>query len=385
MNLFQCIVERLVNIDNNSNMFCAVYRIKPDNVSALHKITFQRLLSKLHPCSSGSEHRRMKMEFFYETIHDFYFSSNHKERNTFITCFGKVQSVYHTLHRFLFLYKWKKAKIRVTTDLQLNEIDTRRRNVICIFHANSKFLFRLEDLLKIVYTSLTNTYYFFSEPLTIKNPYNNLPFSKSILYYIHYYVVTYADISYIKYDHLNVFLKFKQLHFNLSRFIDMNTSVLRDYAIQNYITHSTKGQLYNDIVHFIQQYNLGKDFSNKILIDVEFPVDNLVDIMKPYLSLYIQSTYALTVSAQQKARQTLYTKLKQFQIFNPCFGKRNIVFKYVVVDGIYKRVKSHIEFNSKHCSFAEHKNSHFLSNHETYTYDEENDAMQGDIGNIYND
>ena len=43
----------------------------------------------------------------------------------------------------------------------------------------------LEELLKIIYVSLTNTSSFFSEPITIKNPYNNIPFDKSILFHIY--------------------------------------------------------------------------------------------------------------------------------------------------------------------------------------------------------
>ena len=381
---FQYIVERILNLHDKSiqnNVFSKAYI--PDHINVLQKQTFQTLLKKMETVNSVVNKRIAKMQYFYETYHNFYFSKKYEERNEFLKYFGKVQRVYNGFEKLAFRYKWHKANLSVTTDLQLNEIENGQRNVMCIYHANAKYLFRFEDLLKIVYTSLTNTFMLFSEPLTIKNPYNNLPFGKSLLYYMHYFHVTFADIRYIPYDHVNVFTRFKQFHFDLSRFIDMNTSLLREYAIHNYISNSTKSQMQSDIIQFIKQYNIDKDYAEKILIDHEFPVDTLIAVMKPYLRLYIQSIYALTFPAQQNARKNMHAALQQFQKFNPCFGKRNIIFKYVFVDGVIKRVQSHIEFNCKHARFHYLDTKKFMTNHLIYTYSEENDAMEGDISNIY--
>ena len=97
--------------------------------------------------------------------------------------------------------KLRKSKLVVNSDMQLNIIDINDINVICIYHINSKYLFKIEDLLKIIYISLTNCFSFIADPNTIKNPYNNICFGKSILYYIYYYLISYSKIKYIKSDY----------------------------------------------------------------------------------------------------------------------------------------------------------------------------------------
>ena len=92
------------------------------------------------------------------------------------------------LNRFVYNYKYNKAKIVVDTDMGLNKLNINDHNVFCLFHNNSKYLFLINDLIKIINSSLTNSYMFFSQPLPSKNPYNNLPFTKSNLYNIYLFL-----------------------------------------------------------------------------------------------------------------------------------------------------------------------------------------------------
>ena len=170
------IINRLINLDNN--IFSLNYD-KTDTVSGMHKIFFYNLYNNIQTKTYTS-----KFCFLNETLNNFYFINKPIERYEFLVFFYKIQKTYHILNRFVFLYKYKKSRLTVSTDLQLNEIKIEDPNVICIYHIGSKYLFKIEELLKIIYISLTNCFSFFSEPLSIKNPYNNIPFGKSILYYI---------------------------------------------------------------------------------------------------------------------------------------------------------------------------------------------------------
>jgi len=361
MNTFETIIYKLINIQNN--IFSPKYD-NSDKVGGLYKIFFG--------CYIGNKNYKTKFQFLNETINNFYFSQKHEERNEFINYFNKIQKIYHTLNRFSYKYKVKTSKLVVDTDLQLNNITINDNNTICIYHNQSRYLFKIEDLLKILYTSLTNTYLFFSEPITIKNPYNNLPFGKSILYYIYFYIINNFKIGYTKSSHVDLFLKFAECNFNMTRFVNNYEHILRELSIINYLYNSTKTQLKEYISKMIKGYNNSKDNRKKIEIDSEFPVDELIRIMKPYLHLYLQYNYSLVPKLKNECKNRLYKKLDEFQKFNPSFGRKVIVLKQQNINGKIKKFKSHVDFNSKHKKFNVYDNDSFMNNHLSYKYGDEN-------------
>jgi hypothetical protein len=360
MNTFETIVYKLINIENN--IFSPKYD-KSDTVDGIYKMFFG--------CYIGNKNYKSKFHFLNVTINNFYFSKKDEERKEFINYFNKIQRVYHRLNRFTILYKIRKATQIVNTDLQLNEINLEQKNVISIYHNNYNYLFSIQDLLKIIYTSLTNTYMFFCEPITIKNPYNNLPFEKSILYYIYFHLITNTYIGYIKHEYINIFFKFKQCNFNMTKFVDSFEYILREYAIKNYITNSTKTQIETDILKMISEYNICYD-KYKINIDAEFPRDVLIRIMKPYLHLYLTIHYSLVPKNKSDAKYKLTRKLKEFQKFNPAFGRKVIVFKSKIQNGKVVRYKSHTDFNFEHKKFNIHADENFMNNHLIYKYSNDN-------------
>jgi hypothetical protein len=362
MATFNNIINKVVNLDNN--IFSLNYDTN-DNIPGIYKIFFNMLSNiKLN------KQYKNKFQFIEETLNNFYFSVKPIEKNEFFNLFCKIQHIYHTLNRFVFLYKFKKSNLSVDTDLQLNKINQNEPNVICIYHINSKYLFKIEELLKHIYVSLTNSFTFFSEPIAIRNPYNNLPFGKSILYFIHSYFAINTNIKFINIKYIDVFLKFKDSNFNLTNFLNNHEHILREYTIQNFINNSTKHTIVNEIKKMITSYN--NNFLqeiDKILISEEFPEDVLIRIMKPYLYLRLQAKYSLIIKNQIIANKKLSQKLREFQCFNPQFGKKIIKFKDIVKNGKIKKVKSHIEFIMKHKKFNTYEIDSFMSNHLSYKYD----------------
>ena len=112
-----------------------------------------------------------KFKFFDNTVNGFIIKGLEAE---FIDYFCRIQKTYNILNRLVKMYKYKRAKIVSNTDMYLNTLDVNDKNVICIVQNNSKYLFNINDLIKIINTSLTNSYMFFAQPLPIKNPYNNI-------------------------------------------------------------------------------------------------------------------------------------------------------------------------------------------------------------------
>ena len=378
MALFSQIINKVIGLENN--IFSYNYD-NTDKIDGIHKIFFYNLYN-----NHITKTYKNKFEFLKDTINNFYFLYNSKKSEEVFMLFSKIQKTYHTITRFFYLYKYKKSKITVDTDLQLNNIKEGDTNVICIYHVNSKYLFKIEEIIKIIYTALTNCFSFFSEPLSIKNPYNNIPFGKSILYYIYFYITLNAKIAYIKHDHLDLFFKFKECNFNMTKFLNNYEYLLREYSIKNYLNNLTKRAIKDHIMSMIKIFNskINNDY-NKIDISDDFPEDDLIRIMRPYLYLKLVSNFSLIHKNKQDARKKLNIKLTQFQKYNPMFGKKTIKFKNVYINGKFKRVKSHIEFNMKHKKFNTFEIENFMSNHLVYKYDgyeDDDDDDDDDESNV---
>jgi hypothetical protein len=375
MATFNLIINKIANLDNN--IFS--YNYETDNVDGMNKIFFN-LLNILELKIYNN-----KFKLLNEITDNFYFSTKSMERSEFLNLFNKIQKTYHTLNRFVYLYKVKKSKLIVDIDMQLNKIHIGDPNVICIYHVNSKYLFKIDDLLKMIYMSLTNCFSFFAEPISIKNPYNNISFGKSILYYIYSYLISSAKIKYIKPEYLDIFFKFKESNFDMTKFVNSYEYILREYSIKNYLNNTTKTVILEQIFRMIDIYNSTVfRLNKKILIDPEFPDEELITIMKPYLYLSLESNYSLVVKNKTDAKKKLIIKLKAFQSFNPNFGRRIIKFKDIVHKEKIKRVRSHIGFNMKYRPFNSYNIDNFMNNHLRYKYEQDegsNDNNDNDNDN----
>jgi hypothetical protein len=370
MTTYKLIINKI--IDLSINIFSYNY-IKKDNIDGILKIFFADMY--------GDDNlSRTKFNNLNKFMNSFYLINDFEKKNEFFNLFCKIQKTYHALNNFIYRYKYKKSKIRINTDLQLNEIKINDKNVICIYHVNSKYLFKIDELLKIIYTSLTNSFSFFCEPTAIKNPYNNIPFGKSILYYIYFYIINNLNVKYLKYNNIDIFFKFKECNFNMTKFVNKYEYLLRECIIENFINNSTKETLINIIIIMINDFNLKfNSDKRKILISEEFPNESLIQIFKPYLHLNLISIYSLICQSKVEAKKKLNKKLLDFQKFNPHFGRKIIKYKNIYKNGIIQRVKSHIEFNMNYKKFNSYEIDCFMNNHLTY-YEENYENNENNIG-----
>jgi hypothetical protein len=98
---------------------------------------------------------------------------------------------------------------------------------------------------------------------------------------------------------------------------------------------------------------------DRILIDIDFPSNKLVKILKPYLFLYYKSMYSF--HPQIKKKYFIFFKLSmlRFTKFNPQFGRRKICDKEIVFDD------KCINFN-----YIENQDKDFLLDHLRYDEDD---------------
>jgi hypothetical protein len=276
--------------------------------------------------------------------------------------FSQIQKKYFALLRFKYILLYKKSKIVVDNDLSLNPISEKDKNIVVINQKNKKYLFHIKDLLHIINSSIGHSDYFFSSPISVKNPYNNAIFTKSILYNIYFFM---------KFNTLyfsELFHHFFICNFDLSEFFGKNTILLRNYSIKDYLKNSTEENLLLDIEEMMDDFNYDNK-NYKILIDPEFPNKKLLEILKPYVNLYIYSKFSYLNSEKNNAQKLLTSKLKQFYTFNPSFGRKIIKIN----NDFNKKNNPEIEFIFLEDYLPIHKNNtnynEFLNSHTSIKLD----------------
>jgi hypothetical protein len=308
---------------------------------------------------------KKKFIFYHSINHNGFLTQVHK--TDFNDKFYAIQQVCTGFQKLAHIYKYKKAPIIVDTDICLNKINITDKNVMCIYQNNFKYLFNVLDLIKIANHALTHSESFYSDPKPLKNPYNNMYFSKSNLYNIYFY---------IKYNttlHSDLFSKYFDVNFNLTDFNSKYEYILREYSIENYVKNSSINVLFVEALRMFSEYNYSK--YNKFRIDANFPREVIVKIMKPYLLLHMQSLHSLVQTKKTHATLILKKKLLALYKFNSNFGKKIMYPETKHGFGKNKIIYKHY-FDDKHPPFHKHSNN-FLSSHTTlnYMYNDESVVM----------
>ena len=291
---------------------------------------------------SGKEHPfpSVKVKYLLLTYVTTNIFMGEKAMNDFLDFFCQVQRVYNAFSKIAHLYKLKNAPCKIDTDMYLNPISMKDKNVMVMFQDNYTYLFCITDLIKIIKDSICNSDMFFSKPLPCKNPYNNLCFTKVNLYNIYFFI---KFRNYIMPDFLQYYFL---TGFDLYIFQKEHDFLIKEYTIKNYMESSTLATLYKYTIQMLQFYNNIYKRS-KINIHHEFPHMKLLDIMMPYLKIYFVYRFCVHEEQAEYKRCELYYKLNEFQKYNPLFGR-----KYQKVTNVFYNKKEYSEtFDEDHISF----------------------------------
>jgi len=244
--------------------------------------------------------------FYNDEIKDLYFSY-----------FSKIQKTHFAFLRFARLYKYKKAVVQISSDLYMNELDEKHRNVFVLFQNNCKYLFSASDLVNIMNNNLSNSYLFFSEPLIPKNPYNNIAFDIATLYNIYFFMKNRPFAMPVLYQ------QFFNVDFDLEIFREDNEQLIREESIKRYVYSTSPNILYNTVVSMIESLKSNNPKYKILCIHKNFPKTKLVEIMRPYLHLYYLSKfYVVGTEKITNSYEILVKKFDLFVRFNPYFGRK---------------------------------------------------------------
>ena len=287
----------------------------------------------------------------------------HQYVDDILTIFSKAQRTYYAFSRLAHIYRLKKYKTVVTDDLSMTPLDKNHKNTFILIQNKSKYLFNLNDIIKIVETAITNAPNFFQEPNKAKNPYNNENLNYSTLYNIYFKLKTSGRIMSI------IFHLYFLSNFNLDKFVLNNEAYLRDITIQKYIHNATPSVLYKSIATMLNS----NFYSKKLAIHVDFPKDLLLDIFKPFLYYYFIVNYDIQGTHRTSVfKRILYIKLKKFYKYNTTFGRKILHSKPKLFNNLTKKWQP-FSFITHHISF-----------HNIKIYDTDTDVVETDdiISNI---
>jgi hypothetical protein len=349
MHTFNFVSKKIIGIDDYDESALDTHIF-----NNIHKMNFYIFFQKIYSIQN-------KFKFLNETMENIF--NTHDMKETFWDYFNKIQRTYNAFSRVSFLYRYKKAKLMVQTDLILNEIKENEKYIFCLFQNNCKYLFNIHELIKIVENSIANSYHFFNNPIPIKNPYNNVVLNKSTLYNIYFFIKNKTLL------HPELFHYYFKTNFDLNKFIKKYQYLLRNFSIKNYLTNSSKTTICNNIDSMIENYNMDAYYGQyQIIIHSSFPKDLLIKIMKPYLELFITAEYSLLYTDRLQCRKLLKKKLYEFNKYNPLFGRKTFKKNVDFIENAEKsKPVERFEYNTKHISFYESENSKgkndFMNNH----------------------
>jgi hypothetical protein len=300
-----------------------------------------------------------KFKLLQSIIENIFCSEQFKEQ--ILDLFCSIQKVERALSKFAYVYKYKKATIKIKTDMYLNPIKFGDKNVMCIFDDKNScsYLFTINDLIQIIKKSLIHSPNFFSDPSESKNPYTNLPFNKSTLYNIYFFIKQKNFIMPTLIQ--NFFIE----NFDLENFRKNNTQIIRECAIKDFVDNIEPSEAEIYISTMLKSYR-----KKKHNIDFDFPKNKLLEIMRPYLHYYFIASYSLCMEKRHEYFHKLFYKLKRFFDFNPCFGRRYCKMQRASTDcqinpfdPINKIKKRIVIFDDDHIHFHEKANNTFLTSH----------------------
>jgi hypothetical protein len=164
-------------------------------------------------------------------------------------------------------------------------------------------------------------------------------------------------------------------NFNIIRFREQNESIIREISIDNYIKNTDYNALYDKV------FTMLKEHKPRLDIHPDFPKEDLVNIMRPYLRLYYMSMYSLDEYKKLNAFSELHKKLHKFYKYNPKFGRKTMQRAY---NSNLKMINK-IVYNTKHIEYYKPVSTEeFMKTHEECNQNNSDDSSDDEHDSFTN-
>ena len=251
-----------------------------------------------------------KFEQLSELLSNIFYTESNLE--AILNIFCSIQKTAHAMSRLKYMYRFNKSRVYNTEDLYMNPISIHSRGTLTLLQNDTKYVFHIRELIHTVNSSLSHCCHFFADPIVCKNPYTNLPFTKSALYTIYFAI---KGSSFLM---PTLFHRYFLSNFDYGMFCIENGQLINEEYLNTYVENYCLDNVYFHVREMFEDHHM------KCHIHKTFPKDQLFEIMKPYLKLYFASNFLINRHKKQNSFNLLHKKIHAFINFNPHFGKRKV-------------------------------------------------------------
>ena len=256
-----------------------------------------------------------KFKGLNKNLGDTFIISSEKQ-TLFLDFFSKIQKVYWAFANFAKRIKLRYSKNKVDHDLLLAPISINQRNVLQLYDKDyCMYLFTLQDLSHIIIAAVCNSPMFHSEPLSPKNPYSGVAFSKSNLYNIYFYMKERFSVV------PDIIQKLFLSGFNNEVFGENHKLIIRDTYINQFVDNEDEDEIVDNI------YDMISEFFIDLNIDEDFPNDILINTFKSAATNYIHYKYNFDLSKRISNYKMMSAKMDAIIHKCPGIGRKIYVFK----------------------------------------------------------
>lgn len=273
---------------------------------AKFRIVDELFSSSYNGCSSP-DHRRTP------TFSSAYLSE--PIRQHILSILQKTQRIYHAFSKVARVYRYKHTPVQINTDLYMNDLTLSKPTTFVVLDHDKVYYFSLNDLAKIMIDSLTYSYMFFIEPKVCKNPYNNVPFTKSTLYNMYFQMKSVFCVV------PPLIQAFFMADFNVFLFKKQNESAILEHIIREYVDKTEPIHMRAEILKMITEY----DTDNVLTIHPLFPSKSLLKGLKRMIILHLSRKHTQDGYLYQNYGFELSHLMNQFIKQNRQFG--HMIFK----------------------------------------------------------
>jgi len=141
------------------NIVCKIYKEYNILINSSSK-------SKYMPFKNEEIAKLKVFDIILNSDNSFIFLKSYKDY--LVNIFSKAQRIYYAFIRLAHIYRLRKNKTVVTDDLAMNPLDINNKNTFVLIQNKAKYLFSLNDIVKIIETSITHAPSFFMNHLRQK-------------------------------------------------------------------------------------------------------------------------------------------------------------------------------------------------------------------------